>query len=179
MSDEKDAGAHHGDPILTMRDLNISRAVVAWIEIARKKYGQDWLPSDADFMKSRLFWRLRTGIKPLKYPPPTAFSYPWYEVVEQKDRPHWAYELHAYPAGSNMIVGYDIGNSDGIAFISQCPYLVSKWADDSKLVPEEVTYGDYRFKVFIGPHETIRYDAATKTAGPIMIDGWWIQLIDE
>lgn len=176
---EEDAGAHHGDPILTMRDLNISRAVVSWIEIARKKYGQEWLPSDTDFIKSRLFWRLRSGFKPLPDPPPTAFSCPWYEVIEEKERPHWVHELLSYPSGSSMLFNFDLNGADGMAFISQCPYLITKWSDDSKLVPEEVTYGPYKFRVFKGQHETIRYNTVTKTAGRVMIDGWWIQYIDE
>lgn len=33
--------------------------------------------------KSALFARLLNGREPLPYPPPTSFSYPWYEVVEK------------------------------------------------------------------------------------------------
>lgn len=33
--------------------------------------------------KSALFYRLLNGKKPLKYPPPTSYSYPWYDIVEK------------------------------------------------------------------------------------------------
>jgi hypothetical protein len=35
-----------------------------------------------DGTKSALFWRLLQGKAALPYPPPTAMSYPWYEVIE-------------------------------------------------------------------------------------------------
>lgn len=35
--------------------------------------------------KSALFWRLLNGKKPLPMPPPTRYSYPWYEIIESQE----------------------------------------------------------------------------------------------
>lgn len=139
---EKDAQeeslAHHGPPVFTERDLHVSRAVVQWIATARKArskafvsfgYDKDWLPAEVDMRKSRLFWRLRSGKKPLPEPPPCAYSCPWYEVVEE-DRPHGAYEMTVH---------------DGKAHIAQCAYEIEEMNGTE---PSIVKFNCYRFKVW-------------------------------
>lgn len=37
---------------------------------------------NANREKSSLFWRLLNGKDPLPMPPPTRYSYPWYEIIE-------------------------------------------------------------------------------------------------
>jgi hypothetical protein len=97
IEDESKNNAHHGPPILTDRDLHILDAMVKWIATARAGYkNPEWLPSEVDIRKSRLFWRLRSGKEPLPAPPPKAYSCPWYEVVEE-ERAHWAYnDVHVH-----------------------------------------------------------------------------------
>ena len=139
--------AHHGPPILTRRDEAICLAMSEWIRIARKRNGADWVPSAADICKSRLFWRLRSGKRPLPHPPPTAYSCPWYELIDEPDRPHWA---------------YDMGEWDGETFFAQCRYEVLARGDDGK--PARVKFGPYEFRCWLG-------------ASPygIGVEGWWLQ----
>ena len=95
------AGSHHGTPDLFETDVKLLNDCMEWIHTARKseKYGPQWLPSTVDFLKSRLFWRIRSGKKPLKHAPPCAYSCPWYELIEE-DRPHWIWEeVRVYPHG--------------------------------------------------------------------------------
>jgi hypothetical protein len=133
--------AHHGPPILTPRDEQICLAMAEWIHIARAAkdrmgYGPDWVPSGADICKSRLFWRLRSGKKALKHPPPTAYSCPWYELIDEAERPHWTMELWT---------------QDGIAYVAQCGYKVEQANTDGR--PMIVSYGPYRFGVSKGPKD--------------------------
>lgn len=123
-----------GQSILTERDLFIAECVSTWIAIARERYGPNWLPRTADFEKSRLFWRLRDGKEPLPHPPPTCYSCPWYEVVEELS-PHWTHECFV---------------RNGIAHIGQCGYQVESMADDH--TPRVVTFGPWRFAVESAKH---------------------------
>lgn len=134
MADEEERSlAHHGPPVFTERDLRVSKAMVRWISTARGSkptyYTKDWLPSDVDMIKSRLFWRLRSGKKPLPEAPPTAYSCPWYEVVEE-DKPHGAYEMTVH---------------EGKAHIAQCAYEIEEMNGNE---PSIVKFNCYRFKVW-------------------------------
>ena len=156
MSDADDTGAHHGVPILTRRDLFICQSLIKWVQTARAAdnicYGPDWLPNRVDIAKSRLFWRIRSGKEPLPEAPPRAYSCPWYELVEEPERPHWVSEVW----------------TDGeICSIAQCRYDVEKWSDDRK--PEIVKFRSYRFKVWEGDS----YDSPS--LGKMAPHGWWIQ----
>lgn len=139
--------AHHGPPILTRRDEALCNAMAAWIAIARERNGKDWLPGGADICKSRLFWRLRAGKKPLPSPPPTAYSCPWYELIDEPERPHWA---------------YDMGEWNGETFFAQCRYEVLARNDDGK--PARVKFGPYEFRCWRG--------ASPYGNG---VEGWWLQ----
>ena len=140
--------AHHGPPILTRRDESICLAMAAWIAIARERYGKDWLPGSADICKSRLFWRLRSGKPALKSPPPTAYSCPWYELIDESERAHWAYDMHDW---------------EGIPYFAQCPYKLLERDESGK--PSKVSFGPYTFKCWMGNSP---YGGNNQ--------GWWLQL---
>lgn len=144
--EEENGIAHHGAPILTRRDYGHCVAMVKWIETARASglvgYGPEWLPTGVDIEKSRLFWRLRSGKAPLPHAPPTCYSCPWYEVVEELT-PHWTHEC--WVGGKEMLL------HKLHAFIGQCPYEVEK-INHSDGSPEIVTFGPWRFKVWAGKH---------------------------
>lgn len=139
--------AHHGPPILTERDAHICEAMTKWIDTVRKhgkgiSYGPNWLPSSIDIIKSRLFWRIRSGKEPLPHPPPCCYSCPWYEVVEEP-APHWTMECWLtadHPQWKYV--------SDA-AIVGQCAYAVERRNDDGSLV---VTFGPWRFNVWPGAH---------------------------
>jgi hypothetical protein len=144
--------AHHGPRILTRRDLAVAHSVVAWIDTVRKRdgwYGEKWLPSGADFEKSRLFWRIRSGKAPLPHPPPTAYSCPWYELIDEPERAHWAYDHVMHK---------------GVPIFAQCRYeLVS--LKEGTAIPERVRFGPWTLRCWEGP-------------GPYNnnVHGWWLQL---
>lgn len=152
--------SHHGEgaSILSRRDLFIAECIGKWIETVRKfggfGYGKEWVPHGADLVKSRLFWRLRAGLEPLPHPPPTCYSCPWYEVVEELT-PHWTMECW---------ISTDGGKARAI--IGQDGYDIEKM--DAAGLPEIVTYGPWRFRVWKGKHP--KNDAS---------EGWYIQRIDE
>jgi hypothetical protein len=76
--------------------------------------------------KSALFWRLLNGKDPLPMPPPTRYSYPWYEIIEAPGQ-HRVGDIgfHAYgkPLGQQLaeIRGTDIEDR---LFIEQCGWSV-------------------------------------------------------
>ena len=152
--DEQHNVAHHGPPILTERDLHYCMAMVKWIRTARKFggswYDSSWLPDEPDIRKSRLFWRLRSGKQPLPHPPPTAYSCPWYELIEE-DRPHWAYEVSVY---------------NEKAHVAQCSYDIIETNDNGN--PIRIAFGPWEF--------TCTYGESPYKNG---VEGWWIQLINE
>lgn len=156
MSD-KHGVAHHGEPILSQESFLLCQQMALWIDTARKAggnmLGRDWLPSAADIIKSRLFWRIRSGKRPLDHPPPRAYSCPWYEVVEE-DRPHWAYEISDSP----------LSHEKGMVYIAQCAYKVLEYGEDGKATV--VGFGPYKFKVWMG-----------KSPYSNDHEGLWMQLI--
>lgn len=76
------------------------RQVLLWIKTVRETgakygnayYGSDWLPSEADFEKSALLERIRSGKLPMDEPPPVGYSCPWYALVEDKG-PHYIFDV--------------------------------------------------------------------------------------
>jgi len=160
--------AHHGPPILTDRDMHILQAMTNWIQIVREQYGKkynnnsykDWLPSEVDLRKSRLFWRLRSGKEALPAPPPTCWSCPWYEVVEE-ERAHWLHD-DVYP---------DKFDKQFIS-IAQCRYVVYEREND---FPSVVGFGPYRFKLWFGENKVTSITSLGREEE--MIKGYWMQII--
>ena len=135
----KPAGSHHGNPDLSKHDMDLLEAYNKWINTATKAgYDKGWLPSYPDIIKSRLFWRIRSGQEPLKYPPPRAYSCPWYELIEVPG-PHDCFE---------EIRPYRFAPEDPLKVsVAQCSYdIVSE--DNGIYV---LSYGHYRFKAWNGP----------------------------
>lgn len=135
----ENAHAHHGEPMLTKRDLSIAQSVVGWIRAVRETgHNEGWLPDGADFIKSRLFWRVRSGKKPLLHAPPTCFSCPWYEVVEEAG-PHSTFDggIFEWEPGKRLLS------------IAQCGYtIVEESADGREFLVE---FNTYRFRVWRAP----------------------------
>ncbi len=76
--------------------------------------------------KSALFWRLLNGKEPLPMPPPTSYSYPWYEIIEEPG-PHQVGNIgfHAYgkPLGQQLAAIRGTDREDYL-FIEQCGWSV-------------------------------------------------------
>lgn len=118
--------------------LNLMRSYQLWVETVRQvpRYGPTWEPNDIDIAKSRLFWRIRSGYQPLPWAPPTAYSCPWYEVVEDMGN-HSCFECWRGPETSP--IGHDYW------VIAQCVYdQIEELADNQYIVG----YGEYRFLIF-------------------------------
>lgn len=129
------------------REVAICMAMTEWIRVAGKeRNGADWLPGAADICKSRLFWRLRSGKPALPSPPPTAYSCPWYELIDEPGRPHWAYDLAEW---------------GGETAVAQCRYRVLQRDDAGK--PSRLAFGPYEFRVWLGKSPYSDHD------------GWWLQ----
>lgn len=43
-----------------------------------------YIPAEPDWEHSALFERIRTGLTPLPYPPPTSGGQPWYAIIEER-----------------------------------------------------------------------------------------------
>lgn len=85
---------------VSQEEHELFRQIMLWISTVRETgkkyglvyYGSDWLPSDADFSKSALFERIRSGLRPMDEPPPVGYSCPWYALVEDKG-PHYIFDV--------------------------------------------------------------------------------------
>ena len=137
------AGAHHGTPDLTNRDITLLHHFRVWIDTVRAvkpkyegHYGPQWLPGPIDILKSRLFWRIRSGKKPLDFPPPTCYSCPWYEVVEISDYAHSIGEENRETSGNRLVVAQDcydiLEKHDNYWIVSFGPYKFKAWNADVK-----------------------------------------------
>lgn len=77
--------------------------------------------------QSALFARLLEGKTALPYPPPTSYSYPWYDVIE-KPGPH-----HVSIGGGVSVAGiahWDGGiGSDGHIVLNQCSWVIVRKND--------------------------------------------------
>jgi hypothetical protein len=137
------AGSHHGDPDLLNRDIRLLAAYTKWVTTARRAgYAANWLPGEVDWLKSRLFWRIRSGKEPLESPPPTCYSCPWYEVIEMPAEEHSTFEaVRIYEDEGKRVVriaqcSYDVikeGMMDGIenaAIVGFGPYRFKTWNAD-------------------------------------------------
>ncbi len=131
---------HHDELVLSERDISLMRHFLKWVDTARQTYGPGWAPSDIDMLKSRLFWWVRSGHDPLPYPPPTAYSCPWYEVVTDPGA-HGALECRVCESGDEFGV---LRSAPGV-FVSQCWYELIEKRDDGSFI---IGFGPYRFRAF-------------------------------
>lgn len=94
--------------------------------------------------KSALFRRLLDGEPALPFPPPCAYSYPWYEVVESKQPITGVQVAFEGERGSAMTLGEHMRSRPkipgvGIVQIHQSIWTLLERADDMAIV----TYGDW------------------------------------
>ncbi len=104
---------------ITREQIHFGQQVITWIRTARAAgYVHDnWLPSAADFQKSALLERLRSGKDPLPEPPPTTYSCPHYALVEDPG-PH--------------VVGYaheDVSIKEDKLFACQHRFIITEFID--------------------------------------------------
>ena len=67
---DKPAGSYHGSPDLLMRDIKLLEDYNLWIQTIMKENNNESissLPGYPDWIKSRLFWRIRSGKQPLEF----------------------------------------------------------------------------------------------------------------
>ena len=128
--------------------------LLLWIRTARASgygayLGRPWLPSGADFAKSALFERIRSGLAPLPEPPPLGHSCPWYALVEDEG-PHWT-TVH-------------IEGDKAIVF--QTPYeILERRGETSFLLKDGGHDTSYRF--------TLRFDPEWRHPSARLGDGGW------
>lgn len=170
------AGSHHGAPDLFERDVVLLEHAMLWIRTVREagnpSYTADWVPRGrADYLKSRLFWRIRSGKTPLQYAPPCAYSCPWYELIEE-DRPHYMfeepriYDAYAFSARAN---------NDPRKWVTICQSMYRlESTEPSGGGAMTVSYNDhYRFRVIPPPPEPSRLPVEEQHGK------WAIQLIND
>ena len=174
---------HHDQEAVTIDEshLNLMRLFQLWVETVRKapRYSVNWEPSDIDIIKSRLFWRIRSGYQPLPWTPPTAYSCPWYEVVEDTGN-HACFECWRGREGGIYGVSHWI--------IAQCPYdLIEEREDDQYIVG----FGEYRFLIFkdvvaeakriaaLNPHSPNCEERMLKSMEDQPSCGWFIRRMPE
>lgn len=149
------------------RETQTAVLMAEWINVARReRYAYDWLPGDVDLVKSSLFSRLRSGKPALASPPPTAGSYPWYKLIDQPERAHWASELYVHKTEGE------------IAYIAQCPYIIHTYSDKDEMLPFSVSFGKYFFRTIFGPMERWSVEGG-KPPHKVIIHGWWIKYVPD
>lgn len=119
----------------TEDEANHYDLILEWLRIVKRSRNDSLeyhIPTDIDWRKSALFHRMREGKKPLKYPPPRAYSYPWYGIIE---------DLTPHPIKDDNI----FMSSDKEIIICQCPYdIVEKRSN----VDFTLKCGNYVFRMW-------------------------------
>jgi hypothetical protein len=122
-------------------DLLVAELTVRWIKTVRAAgpgvVMVSWLPSENEIKKSALLARLLAGKNPLPYPPPCAYSYPWYAIVEDIE-----------PTIIKIKSGLEIWfHSDGLFVnINQNKYsIIEKFADKIMVIRDDQKETPYRF----------------------------------
>lgn len=165
------AGSHHGTPDLFERDIKLLLDYQKWVKTVRESgYTQytDWTPSHIDMLKSRLFWRIRSGKEPLSSPPPTCYSCPWYELIEVPG-PHDVWEVI-------RVYSTDEGYNKPTAYVAQSAYNVIEQDPDFLILEKN----GYKFKAWNGmiPTKSLAKDFEGKsTCVDTQHPGSWIEYI--
>ena len=141
--------------------------VMLWIRTVREtgakyglmQYGSDWLPSSADFDKSALLERIRSGHKPLDEPPPVAYSCPWYAVVEDRG-PHYIFDV---TTSANYLAPDEIA-------VAQNRFKIYERNSDTDFIVGDIRGTSYRFHLWYDADWEPRSIAQIPRKG-----GWFIQ----
>jgi hypothetical protein len=86
--------------------------------------------------KSALFARLLEGKKPLSFPPPCAYSYPWYSVIE--DNGPWDLSLETNSLDELL---WENRSGEQEILIEQTPWKVIKKISNEEVI---VTFGKWQ-----------------------------------
>ena len=80
----------------------------------------DFVGNPAVVLKSCLFMRVvHQGKEPLPYPPPTAYSAPWYSLIE---------------SGNTDLHEIDVSFHEQAVYICQCPWQIVEKSDDGEYI---------------------------------------------
>ncbi|MDD2748053.1 MAG: hypothetical protein PHG39_10955 [Acidithiobacillus ferrooxidans] len=95
--------------------------------------------------KSALFWRLLNGKEPLLMPPPTSYSYPWYEIIEEPG-PHQVgdigFRAYGKPLGGELAALRGMDHEDHL-FINQCGWTVLSHNAAAQEMLDALQSGDF------------------------------------
>jgi hypothetical protein len=174
---------HHDHEAVEIDDshINLMRSFQLWVETVRKTPGNSplWEPSDIDIIKSRLFWRIRSGHQPLAWAPPKAYSCPWYEVVEDMGN-HSCFEC--WRGQDDRMYGLEHW------IIAQCAYDHIEERENNQHI---VGYGEYRFLIFrdvameakriaaLNPHSPDCEERMLESMKDQASRGWFIRRLPE
>jgi len=134
-----------------MESFRVDRAQIGiltrWLEI-RDRYGHHLTTLSqlkADIDHSALLERLLSGREPFPEPPPRAFSYPWYELVE--DGRSEALEAQLIEQDGGLF-------PKGTLIIDQAPWVVLETlGPDSWIVTYEFPNEEYVHQKYVRPME--------------------------
>lgn len=128
--------------------LILCQQITHWIRTVRDSnpdhvfYGKAWLPGYADFIKSALFERIRSGVEPLPEPPPIGYACPWYAVVEDPG-PHQCFSVE-FPTDQN-----DPAGAASRVVVLGCGYhIVERHGLKDFIVRDALHETSYRFRLW-------------------------------
>jgi hypothetical protein len=150
---------------VTTEQQQLFRQIMLWIRTVREAgvrygnpfYGPDWLPSDADFNKSALLERIRSGLQPMDEPPPVGFACPWYALVEDAG-PHYIFEVWF---------------KDNCAIINQNPFTLYEKLGEKEYIVGDARGTSYRFRLWFDPDWRHPSEKAAQLAR--FQGGWFMQ----
>lgn len=150
--------ADHGHPFLSEQDVDLLLIYTRWVQfrfLPEKKAGDKrrfdaGLPTYADIKKSRLFWRMRSRKMIYKHAPPTCFSCPWYELLDNHTEEHATFDGGFFKMPASMLARMDSDRDGTFMSIAQCTYQILDTIDENRW---HVAFGAYRFNVRRGPSE--------------------------
>lgn len=119
----------------SFEELNEEEKLHLMQELTEAKEFKGALTVDMLDEKSALFARLLDGKNPLIYPPPCAYSYPWYEVIEENGP--WNLSIEA--ADLKELIWENLHGESQI-LIEQTPWKIIDKKSDNEVV---VTFGKW------------------------------------
>jgi hypothetical protein len=149
-------------------EKHVAYSILEWIKVAREAYKKpDWLPANADVDHSALLMRILSGDKPQKNPPPTAFSYPWYDLFD--DAPftdHPVVDVYVRTdlgAGPTVVINQSVWNI--IEVIEENMHYIVKYPPNEELF-------DLKFKAYTKK----QYLRSTKEMVNVPAEGWFLMM---
>lgn len=114
--------------------------------------------------KSALFWRLLNGKEPLPMPPPTRYSYPWYEIIENHG-PHQVSDVAFRSYGKLLdprLAEIRGTNTEDHLFIEQCDWTVLSRNAAAQEMLDALLSGHFTLEdqcrlMSAGPEWTVQY----------------------